>query len=318
MEDKRNGKVHSIELWDEAHKKKDGSYSNDNVKIVLDKSYDQLAKRKEGNSGIISVKDFEAVFDDVVAMESKPRGYYDNKYWSQVKVSQGLPFVDHFDTEMCCPEVKELKNEMKHMSDQINHMQTLLVQRPRQEENAVDEMIAADNVAVNQVHGERIDCNNIQHNSDDNDNHHYYENTDESSATNTCTPTDPMQQVHLKNFSQGNKGSAGLALPREYLTKLKQGYQNKEGPKEVVLVSDRTKTVAKGKLVTTDSTRVVGGNMLGNEYYGVAILGVSRHGNESFPRPYEELSTVRDAIGKVIAWPRSHVKRPPTQEQKCA
>jgi hypothetical protein len=33
------------------------------------------------------------VFNDIVAKDFKARGYYDDKYWSQVQVSQGLPFV---------------------------------------------------------------------------------------------------------------------------------------------------------------------------------------------------------------------------------
>jgi hypothetical protein len=67
------------------------------------------------------------------------------------------------------------------------------------------------------------------------------------------------------------------------------------------------KPVAKGNLVTTDSTHVVGGNMLGHEYVAVAVHIVSDLGGEDLPRPYDNISTVRDAIGHVIAWPRSRV-----------
>lgn len=71
------------------------------------------------------------------------------------------------------------------------------------------------------------------------------------------------------------------------------------------------KPVAKGNLVTTDSTHVVGGNMLGYEYVAVAVHIVSDIGDEDLPRPYDNICTVRDAIGYVIAWPRSHVSLSP-------
>jgi len=67
------------------------------------------------------------------------------------------------------------------------------------------------------------------------------------------------------------------------------------------------KAVAKGNLVATDSTHVVGGNMHGNEYVAVAVHVVSDIGDENLPRPFENIHTVRDAIGYVIAWPKSRV-----------
>lgn len=67
------------------------------------------------------------------------------------------------------------------------------------------------------------------------------------------------------------------------------------------------KVVAKGNLVTTDSTYVVGGNMLGNEYYGVAVHSVTNIGDERLPRPSENCTTLREAIGFVIPWPRPYV-----------
>ena len=35
QEDRRKGKVHRIELWDAAHKKKSGRYSTNKVKLVM-------------------------------------------------------------------------------------------------------------------------------------------------------------------------------------------------------------------------------------------------------------------------------------------
>ncbi|KAL6883229.1 hypothetical protein ACP4OV_010643 [Aristida adscensionis] len=116
MEEKRKEKVHKLELWDAAHKKRDGSYANDKVKIVMDVSFEELAKRKERNSGKLSAKDFDEVFDDVVAKESKPRGYYDAKHWSHVKVSQGLTFIAESELE------RRFKDALNPMQKKVQRM----------------------------------------------------------------------------------------------------------------------------------------------------------------------------------------------------
>jgi hypothetical protein len=99
------------------------------------------------------------------------------------------------------------------------------------------------------------------------------------------------------------------AQPKEVL---KQS-SSKSDQREVYMFSlnprIKSTVVAKGNLVTTDSTHVIGGNMLGHEFYGVAVHNVTNiGGNERLPRPSENCHTLRDAIGLVIAWPRSFVK----------
>ncbi|RCV05953.1 hypothetical protein SETIT_1G124000v2 [Setaria italica] len=56
--------------------------------------------------------------------------------------------------------------------------------------------------------------------------------------------------------------------------------------------------------------------MLGYEYVAVAVHIVTDIGDEDLPRPYDNICTVRDAIGYVIAWPRSRMapKRAPSSE----
>ncbi|RCV38102.1 hypothetical protein SETIT_8G115300v2 [Setaria italica] len=73
----------------------------------------------------------------------------------------------------------------------------------------------------------------------------------------------------------------------------------------VYLLSLRNKgrIVAKAKLVTTDAKRDIGGSVLGKEYVG------RNKGDELIPRPIYDICTLIDAIGYVIAWPRSHVKK---------
>ena len=70
--------------------------------------------------------------------------------------------------------------------------------------------------------------------------------------------------------------------------------------------------MAKGKLVTTDGTRVIGESMLGNEFVGVHVdslenIANGNIGDEALPRPLFDIQLLRDAIVYVIAWPRSHV-----------
>lgn len=83
---------------------------------------------------------------------------------------------------------------------------------------------------------------------------------------------------------------------------------------EVYLFSLRSKDklLAKVQLVTTDSTRVILGNMLGKHFYGVYVHGLENltRGNtseEMLPRPREQISRIKDDVGYVIAWPRTHV-----------
>jgi len=69
------------------------------------------------------------VFDNVIAKESKPRGYYDDKYWSHVKVSQGLAFIGQSVNEVNHSEIKGVKNQMEHMSDKVDRIDAFLKQK---------------------------------------------------------------------------------------------------------------------------------------------------------------------------------------------
>ncbi|RLN28952.1 uncharacterized protein C2845_PM05G17360 [Panicum miliaceum] len=346
MEEQKKGKVHRIELWDKAHMKKDGRYANHNVQIVMDTSFDELAKRKKQNNGNISAEDYDEVFDNVIAKESKPRGYYDDKYWSQVQVSQGLPFVRQTANEVNHYEIEGVKNQIELMCDKVDRIGACL-KRKFPGEVLITEMVASKNDT-----GERVDDNDIHRDSNDSDEHASDYNIEESSANaqppktivqsntkatktnkgyaNSSSPHESMAaRLNIENRSKGDKGYAGLALPREDLRKLIQGSQNKKSAdhsrpvsdqKQVYLMSQRheNRPVAKGNLVATDSTHVVGGNMLGYEYVAVAVHVVSDIGDENLPRPFENIRTVRDAIGYVIAWPPSRVKRPKSSTPRRA
>ncbi|XP_039855812.1 uncharacterized protein LOC120713919 [Panicum virgatum] len=80
---------------------------------------------------------------------------------------------------------------------------------------------------------------------------------------------------------------------------------------EVYLISLRNKgrVAAKGTLKTTDSKRVIGGSMLGTEFVGVYVDRIENKGDEELPRPLYSICTLMDAVGFIIPWPKSHVKK---------
>ena len=81
---------------------------------------------------------------------------------------------------------------------------------------------------------------------------------------------------------------------------------------------NKDKLVAKGTLESKEKTYVVGGNMLGVQYVAVRVRGCTYLGDEKLVRPYEKFQTVRDAMGSVIAWPRSHVSMFPFKQCVCS
>jgi hypothetical protein len=54
--------------------------------------------------------------------------------------------------------------------------------------------------------------------------------------------------------------------------------------------------------MSQDTTYVVGGNMLGEEYYWVLINRLTDISDEKLPRQYKDIETFRDAFGHVIVW----------------
>lgn len=62
------------------------------------------------------------MFNDIVAKDFKARGYYDDKYWSQVQAFQGLPFVIQTEEERMYQEkVNEIDNKMESVSGLMKH-----------------------------------------------------------------------------------------------------------------------------------------------------------------------------------------------------
>jgi len=138
MEDERKRKVNR----EVAHKKKNGRYTTDKVEALIEISSDELEKRKQ-NNGTLSAQDFNEVFNEVVAKEVKPRGYYDDKYWSQVRVSQGVTFVTQTEEEIRYKEkVNAIDNKMQHMSGLMKRWLAFMSKKIPQRD-FLDEMEAA-------------------------------------------------------------------------------------------------------------------------------------------------------------------------------
>ena len=84
------------------------------------------------------------MFDNVIAKESKPCGYYDDKYWSHVKVPQGLAFIGQSVNEVNPSEIKGVKNQMEHMSDKVDRIHAFL-KRKFTREDGITKMVASKN-----------------------------------------------------------------------------------------------------------------------------------------------------------------------------
>ncbi|XP_020398168.1 uncharacterized protein [Zea mays] len=95
--------------------------------------------------------------------------------------------------------------------------------------------------------------------------------------------------------------------------------QNKQ--KTVLLYSTRKRkqgqVVAVGNLISRDTTHEIGGTVLGDGYYAVAVHYLNNVEDERLPRPHGDLKTLEDAVGMCVAWPRTHLKRvKPTTEKR--
>ncbi|TVU21038.1 hypothetical protein EJB05_30649, partial [Eragrostis curvula] len=105
-------------------------------------------------------------------------------------------------------------------------------------------------------------------------------------------------------------------LPDEEMTlmeprsKMRKRNKSQENQKTVLLFSTRKRksgqVVAIGSLISRDSTHEIGGTMLGDGYFAVAIHSLATVEDERLPRPYGDLRTVDDALGMCVAWPSSH------------
>jgi hypothetical protein len=78
-----------------------------------------------------------------------------------------------------------------------------------------------------------------------------------------------------------------------------------------VSLEHKGRVLAKGEVVAKAANRNIGGTPLGPSFVGVYVIGlenIGKHkGDEKIPRPIFDIEKIMDAVGSVIAWPRTHV-----------
>ncbi|CAN6247909.1 unnamed protein product, partial [Urochloa humidicola] len=130
MEVKNKGPVHKIELWDEAHKKKDGNYANQSVLQLMDEAYEKLADLKRKKNGNLSSQDYDIVFEDVIGKDSTVGGYYDDKYWTTAKFYQGPSSVRQSASELRVQnELQAVRQDLRIVTELSKRIHAFIAQK---------------------------------------------------------------------------------------------------------------------------------------------------------------------------------------------
>ena len=89
---------------------------------------EKLEERKKDNNGSLSFSDYREVFKSVHGEEAKKlRGYYGDKYWSEIKVSQGLTFVQHPEKEGNVQfRLRALGDNVENVTDELAMIRSFL------------------------------------------------------------------------------------------------------------------------------------------------------------------------------------------------
>ena len=92
------------------------------------------------------------VFNQVVASGSKHRGYYDDRYWSHVNVSQDPTFVcQSVEEHRTIARAEAAEKKVHQMSDMMNHWLALLRQKfPEEDWQNGLQAIGNDEVTIHQ------------------------------------------------------------------------------------------------------------------------------------------------------------------------
>jgi len=132
----------------------------------------------------------------------------------------------------------------------------------------------------------------------------------QTSSKNTKCAHSAKEKEHCQNSPSPHENRFVKVSETKEVPKHKNAQKK---PKTVVLLSlvPRTKdlVVGKGIIKCRDSNYVVEGDTLGDSYWAITVLEVSKLGREKLPRPFGHIQNVQDAIGHCIAWPSTHVKR---------
>lgn len=147
MEVKNKGPVSKIDLWDEAHKKKDGTYTNENVQQLMHKARKELAILERKKNGKLSPEDYDKVFDDVIAKDSTIGTYYDEKYWGDARLCRGSTSVPGASSEvMVQNELQEMKADLKNVTGLMGRMCAFMARNHPGEDWMNDVMTAGNEI----------------------------------------------------------------------------------------------------------------------------------------------------------------------------
>ena len=89
---------------------------------------EKLEERKKDKNGCLSFSDYTEVFKSVHGEEVKNlRGYYGDKYWSEIKVSHGLTFVQHPEEEGNVQfRLRALGDNVENVTDELAMIRSFL------------------------------------------------------------------------------------------------------------------------------------------------------------------------------------------------
>ncbi|XP_035822447.1 uncharacterized protein [Zea mays] len=286
-EDKKKGSITKIDLWDESHKKRNGNYVNQNVQTLMGKAFDELENRRK-DKGTLSTSDYDDVFENVIRKDLNIRGkkFPEEELLSTILATgSGSTTVDTKDNENVSLQYDNVERSSYEKSPSPYNEQIYTRDYNIAKVGCSDHSVPNDNIAFR-----------------------------ESQVTRS---SDLNQEL--------NNGS--LSLDKEMSDKETQSKQQQQSKlqqnkqKTVLLYSTRKRKLgqvfAVGNLISRDTTHEIGGTVLGDGYYAVAVHYLNNVEDERLPRPHGDLKTLEDAVGMCVAWPRTHLKRvKPTTEKR--
>ena len=100
------------------------------VFISKDTTHAELPKRALDDNRSISAKDHSGLSESVHAKRSKLRGFYHDKYWSHVKVSQGMAFVEDSVQEKAVQfKLWAIGDNVENMQDEFQMMRAFIAKK---------------------------------------------------------------------------------------------------------------------------------------------------------------------------------------------
>ncbi|KAM0911136.1 hypothetical protein ACQ4PT_013688 [Festuca glaucescens] len=236
MVTERNGEVSKIELWDRAHKRKEDNDS-DNVNTIMDTTHDELSKRKLDDKESLSPRDDSEVSKTLLAKRTKLQGFYHDKFWSHVKVSQGMTFLEESHGEF---KLRTIGDNVENMMDEFQMMRAFLAKKFPGEDYR-DVMEAAENsevsTCINLWKDELINNNiyslimflfqvDLHGRANDTNTQHEISNDIHESPHNMHTSSNTLQKLPPGKGTRIKEGCVNSSLPHEDVITKKANNEN--------------------------------------------------------------------------------------------